>query len=288
MSTPIKRHTIRDPRPELVLKPIGFIRTGMSNKFDAPHQPDSSRSMTAVIELKPNLDLHKALEDLEGFDRIWLIFWFHRNLTWKPKVLPPRGASKKRGVFATRSPHRPNPIGLSAVPLLGIDGRTITVGSCDLVDGTPILDIKPYIPAVDSFPDAQIGWLRTVEESFAEPPAYKVKNAGDAKKQIDWLLTRGINFIDRATELLERDPSPNRTRRIKKIAPDLYRMGCAEWRLFFTVTGRMVELKYVQPGYPLSRLKAEGSSVIPNRDEQLEFLAKWPPTGRYRLSNIPD
>ena len=248
----------------------------MVNKFDAPHQPDPLTASRAVIDLLPNRDYHKALEDLAGFDRIWLIFWFHRNKTWRPKVLPPRGAEKKRGVFATRAPHRPNPIGISAVELIGIDGRKITIGSCDLVDGTPILDIKPYIPAVDAFPRSKIGWLEEVEETFSQPPKYKVKLSKRAAAQTEWLKGCGINFLDRAVTLLNRDPAPNKTRRIKKIGENGYRMGCAEWRIFFSVSGAEVAIDYIQPGYPLSRLQSPGHEVIPNRDCQVEFFGKWP------------
>ncbi len=279
----IKRHTVHNPPPALVVEPIGWIRTEMKTKFQAPHQPDHSREVRAVIELRPNIDLHKAVEDLDGFDRIWLVSWFHRNCTWKPKVLPPRGASKKRGLFATRSPHRPNAIGITAVRLFEVAGRKLVIGSCDLIDGTPILDIKPYIPTVDSFPDSSVGWLREIERSQEEEPSFELELSKPAQTQLDWLDNAGINFLDRASELLRRDPSPHRSRRIKKVAPGLFRMGCAEWRLFFSVSGRKVLIEYVQPGYHPSRLDGPGSEIIPHREEQIRFFGKWPPTGRYAL-----
>jgi tRNA-Thr(GGU) m(6)t(6)A37 methyltransferase TsaA len=99
------------------------------------------------------------LQDLEGFDRIWLISFMHLNGVFgRPTVRPPRGGAK-RGLLATRAPHRPNPIALSCVELLGVEGRVISVKGLDLLNDTPILDIKPYIGRFDAFPDSSVGWL---------------------------------------------------------------------------------------------------------------------------------
>lgn len=242
----------------------------MVNKFDAPHQPDTSIGSISVIELFPKRDFHKALEDLEGFEYIWLIWWFHKNTTWRPKVRPPRGEGNKRGLFATRSPHRPNPLGISAVRLLNVSGLKISISDCDLIDGTPILDIKPYIPKVDSFPDANIGWLAEVEDFYQQEPKYKITFSSLALEQQSWLESRGVNFFSRAIQILERDPSLNRTRRISRFN-DIFRMGCAEWRLFFSVSDNLVEIHSFLPGYPKEKLLSAGAEVILNRDTQLEF-----------------
>ena len=117
--------------PQLLVRPIGFIRTAMRTKFDSPHQPKQGAEERNIIQLTPGLDLQTAVRDLAGFDRIWLIWWFHRNSTWKPLVLPPRGGAHRRGVLATRSPHRPNPIGITSVPLIEIDKLNIVVGNTD-------------------------------------------------------------------------------------------------------------------------------------------------------------
>ena len=105
----------------------------------------------------------KALRDLEGFDRIWLVTYLHLNPKWGPLVRPPRGG-RRRGVLATRSPHHPNPIGLSAVSLDRIEGTTLYVRGLDLIDGTPVLDIKPYVPYCDAFPDSAAGWVDSLDE----------------------------------------------------------------------------------------------------------------------------
>ena len=107
----------------------------------------------------PDYNFEAALEDLSGFERIWVIFKFHLNETWNPKVSPPviSPAGRKVGVFASRSPHRPNPIGMSCVELTGVEKRRIYIRNFDMLDGTPVFDIKPYIPAVDAFPGSAAG-----------------------------------------------------------------------------------------------------------------------------------
>jgi tRNA (adenine37-N6)-methyltransferase len=144
-------------------RPIGILRSPYLRRIDAPHQGTvtegtaTGECATATLELLDWLD-EKAIQDLDGFDRLWLIFAFHRSEGWKSSVKPPRGGPK-RGVLATRSPHRPNSIGLSAVELVRIEGRTLHLRGVDLLDGTPVLDIKPYVPYADAFPDARAGWI---------------------------------------------------------------------------------------------------------------------------------
>jgi tRNA-Thr(GGU) m(6)t(6)A37 methyltransferase TsaA len=114
-----------------------------------------------------------ALSDLVGVERIWVLSYLHRSGTWGPLVRPPRGARVRRSLFATRSPDRPNPIGLSAVQLIGVDGLRLHVRGVDLLDGTPILDIKPYVPYADAFPGARAGWIDELgpqELQFAKRP----------------------------------------------------------------------------------------------------------------------
>src|SRR5579872_4173801 len=131
----------------LILYPIGTIRTPFTDRVDAPRQPDhTGGGASGKIILEPGKNFEQALEDLEGFEKIWLIYQFDRNINWKPKVLPPRADRIKRGVFATRSPHRPNPIGLSLVTLVEVEGRNIYVDGVDILDKTPVFDLKPYLP----------------------------------------------------------------------------------------------------------------------------------------------
>lgn len=259
----------------LTLTPIGYIRTGKTMKFDAPHQPDHSKTEESVVELIPGQGFEYALRDLESFSHIWLVWWFDRNSTWRPMVRPPRGNSRRRGVFSTRSPHRPNPIGMTAVRLLGISGLTLKIGSHDLVDGTPIFDIKPYLITADLFPEASLGWLAEIEAENNGPAEYALNLSSRAQTQLEWLRARDVDFYTRAFELLTRDPRPHRTRRIVKFNQG-FRMGCGAWRIFFVVTDKTVQIERFAPGYPERLLRSEGHDRVPNRDEQLEFLQKWP------------
>jgi tRNA-Thr(GGU) m(6)t(6)A37 methyltransferase TsaA len=144
---------------------IGYVHSPYKERFGTPRQPPvteqtlDDRVQEATIELVPGRNFEQALKDLDGFEYIWVLAWLHLNEGWNPQVIPPRGPKVKRGLFATRAPHRPNPIGLSALKLVGIDGRMLKVSGIDLLDGTPVLDIKPYIPYSDAFPNARAGWL---------------------------------------------------------------------------------------------------------------------------------
>lgn len=146
-------------------RPIARLRAPYKEKFGAPRQPGLAPSVSARVELLPEFASPEAVRGLEGFSHLWLIFLFHQTCDqgWKPTVRPPRlGGNQRVGVFACRSPFRPNPIGLSAVKLLSIDcsgGRVVLeVQGADLVDGTPILDIKPYLPDTDGLLDATGGF----------------------------------------------------------------------------------------------------------------------------------
>ncbi len=147
---------------------IGLVRSPYRNRIDAPHQApvvagtETGGPAEASLELDPSLP-EEILRDLAGFERIWLVFAFHRSEGWAPLVQPPRGPRVKRGVLATRSPHRPNAIGLSCVELVAVEGRTLRLRGVDLLDGTPVLDVKPYVPYADAFPDARAGWIDDVD-----------------------------------------------------------------------------------------------------------------------------
>ena len=261
----------------LSFEPIGVIRTTMRTKFDSPHQPKNSDEERNVIQLYPGKGYDVALRDLASFDRIWLVWWFHKNSTWRPLVLPPRGDPTRRGVFATRSPHRPNPIGITTVPLLAVEKLNIIIGNTDLVDGTPILDIKPYVPTVDAFPDASMGWISGVEEKLLQPSPYTVTYSPLASAQIEWLQNNwGIRFIERAHDSLSRDPSIHRTRRIRKWQDSKLQMGCGGWRIIFTVNDLQVLIEQVVPGYPDSLLLNEDNNQIPDHEAQIAFKLIWP------------
>jgi tRNA-Thr(GGU) m(6)t(6)A37 methyltransferase TsaA len=115
-------------------------------------------SETSVIELFDDVFGEGATADLAAFEYVWVLSWLHLNHGFRDQVTPP-GQDKARGLLSTRAPHRPNPIGLSAVRLLSVDGLRLQVERIDLLDGTPVLDVKPYVPYADAFPDARAGWV---------------------------------------------------------------------------------------------------------------------------------
>jgi tRNA-Thr(GGU) m(6)t(6)A37 methyltransferase TsaA len=166
-------------RGPFALRPIGWVVSPYQRRFGTPQQAsaiDSDRD--AVLELDPVLIPEDALRDLLGVERIWVLSWLHRSGTWGPLVRPPRGPRVRRGLFATRSPDRPNPLGLSAVQLVRIEGVRLHVRGIDLLDGTPILDLKPYVPYADAFPGSRAGWIDELalgELQFAKRPPPETK-----------------------------------------------------------------------------------------------------------------
>ena len=194
------------------MRPIGFVRTPFKERAEAPRQPYAAEGVRGTIELLPNARFEHALEDLETWDHIWVIFWFHLNASWRPKVLPPR-SEKRRGVFATRSPHRPNPIGLSVLVLEAVEGLTLKVRNVDILDGTPVLDIKPYVPFADAIPSAKTGWLDPRDPA----PAFEVAWSALATEQARWLArSHRIDLVAPVTQALALGPEPQPYRRIKR------------------------------------------------------------------------
>jgi tRNA-Thr(GGU) m(6)t(6)A37 methyltransferase TsaA len=141
---------------EIVVHPIGVIRTPYHSPVGTPIQPTYAEQAEGEVIL--NEDFAPALADIEGFERIWLIYWFDRAGPFKPRVVPYRD-TREHGLFATRSPCRPNRIGMSVVRVLAHCGRTLRVSDVDVLDGTPLLDIKPYVPEFDAYPSAKAGWF---------------------------------------------------------------------------------------------------------------------------------
>ena len=154
----------------MLLRPIARVHTDFGSKFGVPRQSGLVPELTAVLEFEPEFRSPEAVRGLEAYSHIWLIWQFSKNADrgWSPTVRPPRlGGNKRVGVFASRSPFRPNPIGLSCVRLLEVKrdrdrGPLLLLGGADLTDGTPVYDIKPYVPYADSHPEAAGGFTDEV------------------------------------------------------------------------------------------------------------------------------
>jgi len=210
--------------------PVAHIRSDFPTKFGVPRQAGLVEELRAAVVFEPPCRAAEALRGIEGFSHLWLIWEFSQNRRegWSPTVRPPRlGGNTRMGVFATRSPFRPNPIGLSCVKLEGVewdspDGPILLVSGADLVDGTPIFDIKPYIPYADCHPEASGGFAPSAPE--------------------------GVLAVDIPPRLLERVPSDRRAALAGVLAQDprppyqddpgrVYGFGFAGLEVRFTVAG---------------------------------------------------
>lgn len=250
----------------LEFQAIGYISTPFKSKAEAPHQPEGGAEGT--IKLLEGQNFEQALEDLAGMEKIWLLYWFDRNPNWKPKVLVPRGPRQKRGVFATRSPHRPNPIGLSLVDLIEVRGLTLRVRNVDLLDGTPILDIKPYLPQIESHPDAYAGWIEevTLQES------YSVNYSELATSQLELLKKYNVDLTARVERVLSRDPSPHPYKRIEREG-DRYIQAIRGWRIFFRAVDSTMIVEEIRSGYAIDTISNEAD--ISDAEAQAAFLSAF-------------
>lgn len=192
-------------------KPIGILRSCFAEKFGVPRQSMMISEARGIVKLNARAEFREALNHLDGFSHLWIVYVFDRNIDkgWQPTVQPPRlEAPKNVGVFASRSPHRPNPIGLSVVKLDRIDreahdGIELHVSGVDILDDTPILDIKPYLPFADSHAAAQSGWASEEIPKYSvsfSPESLHVINAAGCQYHPNLLLL--------LTQMLEIDPRP--------------------------------------------------------------------------------
>lgn len=249
--------------------PIGTFHTEVKHPYEARRQATADIANTyGEIRLQPHQSFEQALEDLDGFERIWIVYQFHHNSEWKPKVMPPRGERTKRGVFATRAPYRPNPIGMSCVRLIKVDGLKVVIEGHDLLDGTPILDIKPYVPYADAFPDSKVGWLEDVEAE-----RWTVQFSARAEKQIAWLEEKGVSQLRGFLQAqLEFDPLDHKRKRVQKIG-ESYQVAYRTWRAHFIATksAKTVQVESIQSGYSASDL-ARTQDPYADKDLHREFL----------------
>jgi tRNA-Thr(GGU) m(6)t(6)A37 methyltransferase TsaA len=238
-----------DPREAddatFVVRAIGVARTPFGEKREAPRQAAATRDEPCRIELCTGLE--HAVEDLAGFSRIWVLTWFHEagaHLTARTKVLPPR-SGVRRGVLATRSPHRPNPIGLSAVPLDRVEGLVLHVRGLDALDGTPVLDVKPYLPYADAFPDESSGWLARPADPV--PPA-AVSFTELALAQLGFLSERGVDLKAAVGDALALGIDPKPYRRIRLLPSGRRELALKAWRIEFEATSGGAKVELVRSG----------------------------------------
>jgi len=192
------------------ITPIAYINTPYKQKFAIPRQPNLVREARGEIIFENDFADPNCLRGIEQFSHLWLVFVFHETADkgWAPTVQPPRlGGKENMGVFATRSTFRPNPIGLSVVENLGWKQQgaslTLQVGGLDLLDGTPILDIKPYLPYADALPQAKAGFAETAPSS-----AYEIRYSVDAELSLQELESSYPDLRSFISSVLKQDPRP--------------------------------------------------------------------------------
>ena len=250
--------------------PIGLLHTGLRWRYEAPRQAGFSEAK-ARIELYPGRGFEQALEDLAGFERVWVVFIFHLNATWKPKVTPPYAPeNRKYGVFSTRSPHRPNPIGLSCVELEGIDGLNVYLNHCDILDRTPVLDIKPYIPAVDAFPESKAGWRD--ELVLTE---WTLKISPVAQAQMDWIKAQtGLDLVNFCAVQLKYEPFNPARKRIEQRPDGSWAIHCRTWRIVYhaDAENRVLFFESVSSNYTPDELAPGASDPYADKAFHRAFL----------------
>ena len=224
---------------ETIIRPIARYYGDLGEKFGVPRQAGVVEELEGRVVFEPAYRDPEALRGLEGFDRLWLIWQFSENLRkegdWSPTVRPPRlGGNTRMGVFATRSPFRPNALGLSCVRLLGIEqdrekGTVLRIGGADLMSGTPIFDIKPYIPYADAHPEARSGFAPDAGETLTVdfPPALEALVPAEKRPAL-----RGV---------LANDPRP----RYQNDPERVYGLQFAGQNVKFTVDGDRLTVRDV-------------------------------------------
>lgn len=217
---------------DVCIRPIGVMRCDFTERYETPRQPAFANEDVGVIELSPGMNFEQAVLGLEGFSHLWVLYGFHKNKpAERPVVMvrPPRYTSEKVGVFATRSPHRPNPIGMSCVRLVKVEGRHIHIQGFDLLDGTPVLDIKPYLPMYDAHPEATTGWL--------QPGTHFQVQLSDTAKAQQAQLTQecGVRLDRYASVQLQEAPLDEARKRIEAVAENQGVLSYQEWRIHYHV-----------------------------------------------------
>lgn len=244
-----------DTRPDSAVtydvRPIGWVRCDQQWHFDAPRQPGLLDNRATIDILPP---YRQALTGLDEFSRIWIIFVFH-NATEKLVIRPPRLASGSVGAFASRSPHRPNRIGISSVRLRSVTGPLLEISDHDFIDGTPVIDIKPYLSAYDRYDLPDEGWLKSAA------PEFHIVFSEAATKRISFLTEQGLpglhGFLKHQLSFL---PDDSERKRVEKTGDTEYVISYRTWRCRYTVDfeNRICSVADVFSGWPAAEL-ADGS-----------------------------
>lgn len=233
----------------LTLNSIGLFESSQLEPYQAGRQPDAL-GYSGKIHLHSGFNFEQALQDLVGCTHIWIIFGFHHNTNWKPLVQTPR-SNKKIGVFATRAPYRPNPIGMSLVKLVDIKNLTIEVAENDILNGSPVYDIKPYHPEYDHAEDASIEWL---EKSSHQKNIINFSPL--AEEQMDFLSRYEVLLKAFVIRQLEYDALNKDKKRVEDNG-QYYTLSYRTWRIDFTLIENIVGVLAIRSGYSKEDLNEE-------------------------------
>ena len=254
------------------VRPIGFFHCGERYRCETPRQGVFADN-EGVIELEPDCGYEEAAADLDGFERIWVLFVFHLNETWNVRVRPPVTPPGRHriGVFATRSPHRPNRIGMSCVELVSVRGREVRVRNFDLLDGTPVVDIKPYIPRADAFPEAAAGWLDAAEED-----RFELEFAPEAERTMTLLVQCGGPDLARFCRVqLGQAPLDRERKRLYPAGEGVWEIGFRTWRIAFRAdeTARRVRVLGARSHYSEAELRPDAPDPYGDKAVHRTWLA---------------
>lgn len=234
---------------------IATIRSCYSQRFGIPRQPGLVQSAVAAIEFEPTSDNELALRDLGSFSHLWVVFVFHRQhyTHSKPLVQPPRlGGKTSMGVYATRSPNRPNPIGLSVVALREVsfdkDRFRVFVDGGDFLDGTPVLDIKPYVSFVDAIPEARSDWATPLQDGLEVTwNANVLQRLNEIEPESNIVATGSLGLKTLIEQTLAQDPRPAHERGKDGKQGQLWGIMIGPADVRFKVEGGVVVIETAEP-----------------------------------------
>jgi tRNA-Thr(GGU) m(6)t(6)A37 methyltransferase TsaA len=239
---------------KLQLSPIGVFRSDKKRPYEAASQGSLDQSQElGLIELHPGHNFEQAMRGLAKMSHLWVLFWFHQKEHWKPLVMVPRGTTDKQGVFSTRSPYRPNPLGLSLVEIAEVTERKIWVRNFDILDGTPIFDLKPFHPEADVPTNPRFGWMENLHlQEFA------VSTTPQFDRKAQYLFTQGVKqLVPFCNQQLRYDPFNSEKKRVLMESESNGILAYRTWRVHFHTQGQLIRLETIRSGYSDHDLKAQ-------------------------------
>lgn len=252
----------------LTLKPIGFFHGSHKNKSSLPRQGHLSQQL-GYINFEKGFDAKLALQGLEKMSHVWVIFHFHQALSAaKPLVRPPRNPDIQVGVWATRSPYRANSLGLTLAKVKKVEGSKLYLSEIDLLDQTPIFDIKPYVTDSDRAKNPKLGWIDDIE-------IWKFSLNKKASAQAQWLQENGLaELLDTLESQFGTPPLQLKRKRVKALDNEKYILAYRTWRFVFKVNKekKRSQILEIKSGYSVGELADLKNDKYSDKELHLKFL----------------